>query len=347
MVAAIYNKHRDSNLELFRVIVMLLIIAHHYVVNSGVWSVIRANEPSANTLFFYILGMWGKTGINCFVLISGWFMCSSKITLRKFLKLLLEIEFYKIGISLVFLLLGKETISTEWFFSLLPIRNIQSGFVSCFLVFWLLIPFMNILVNNMSRRQHALLIVILLFIYTFLGTIPVFTVTMNYVSWFCTLYFIASFLRLYDYKYKENNKAWLFLSILSIVISVSSVIGIVYSGRNIHPYWFMSDSNKIMALLCSICFFNYFRTLAIPYCKIINVFGASTFGVLLIHAHSDTMRSWLWSDLFDNIGHITTPHYVLRALCIVLLVFVVCATMDYLRIRLLERPLLSYYDKKK
>ncbi len=29
------TKQRDSNLELYRIIVMLLIVAHHYVVNSG------------------------------------------------------------------------------------------------------------------------------------------------------------------------------------------------------------------------------------------------------------------------------------------------------------------------
>ena len=32
---------RNTNLELFRVITMLLIIAHHYVVNSGVWEMIK------------------------------------------------------------------------------------------------------------------------------------------------------------------------------------------------------------------------------------------------------------------------------------------------------------------
>ena len=43
------KKKRDSNLELFRVITMLLIIAHHYVVNSDVLSVIREN-PSELSL---------------------------------------------------------------------------------------------------------------------------------------------------------------------------------------------------------------------------------------------------------------------------------------------------------
>ncbi len=135
------QKQRDSNLELFRIIVMLSIIAHHYVVNSGIWGVIQESEPSTNTLFYYLFGMWGKTGINCFVLITGWFMCTSQITLRKFLKLLLEIEFYKIIIGIIFILVGKETFSSDWLLGLLPVRNIKTGFVSCFLLFFLLIHF--------------------------------------------------------------------------------------------------------------------------------------------------------------------------------------------------------------
>ena len=31
------KKHRDSNLEFFRILTMLLIVAHHYVVNSGLF----------------------------------------------------------------------------------------------------------------------------------------------------------------------------------------------------------------------------------------------------------------------------------------------------------------------
>lgn len=29
--------------------------------------------------------------------------------------------------------------------------------------------------------------------------------------------------------------------------------------------------------------------------------AASTFGVLLIHANSETMRNWLWKDTLDNV----------------------------------------------
>lgn len=35
-----YGRERASNLELYRIICMLMIVAHHYVVNSGLTSVV-------------------------------------------------------------------------------------------------------------------------------------------------------------------------------------------------------------------------------------------------------------------------------------------------------------------
>lgn len=101
-----YVHNRNTNIELYRIVVMFLIVAHHYLVNSGLIQVIE-NEPLiGKSAFFYVFGMWGKTGINCFVLITGYFMCRSNITLRKFLKLFLQIEFYNIVINLIFVFTG-------------------------------------------------------------------------------------------------------------------------------------------------------------------------------------------------------------------------------------------------
>ena len=100
-------KVRESNLELFRIITMILIIAHHYVVNSGLTLAdgpINTNLLSWQSIFLLLFGAWGKTGINCFVLITGYFMCTSRITLKKFIKLLFEVMFYRIIIYLIFLI---------------------------------------------------------------------------------------------------------------------------------------------------------------------------------------------------------------------------------------------------
>lgn len=63
---------------------MLLIVAHHYVVNSGLMGMIADEPLSGRSIFFYLFGAGGKTGINCFLLITGYFMCASQITASKF-----------------------------------------------------------------------------------------------------------------------------------------------------------------------------------------------------------------------------------------------------------------------
>ena len=95
-------KPRSSNLELYRIVCMILIVAHHYVVNSGLTvdgGPIDENPTSANSIFLSLFGAWGKVGINCFMMITGYYMCTSKITLRKFLRLMGQIYFYKWIIS--------------------------------------------------------------------------------------------------------------------------------------------------------------------------------------------------------------------------------------------------------
>ena len=77
----------------------------------------------------------------------------------------------------------------------------------------------------------------------------------------------------------------------------------------------------------------------------INVLGATTFGVLLIHANSDTMRQWLWRDMLDNAGHYVSGHVVMHACLSVLGVFMVCALIDYLRIVFLERNVFKWLDR--
>ena len=122
------KKRRDSNLELYRIIVIFMIVAHHYVVNSGLMDVMKEAPTSTNSIFFYLFGMWGKIEINCFVMIIGYFMCKSNITIRKILKLVLEVFFYRATIYFLFVSFGKTGFSIkDAFLCFLPIKSIADG----------------------------------------------------------------------------------------------------------------------------------------------------------------------------------------------------------------------------
>ncbi len=235
---------------------MLLIVAHHFVVNSGVLDVMYKTPMSANSIFLFLFGAWGKTGINCFMLITGYFMCKSNITLRKYVKLICEVLFYNIVISLLFLVFGIGSIK-DVLEGLLIIRNVNSGnFIACFLVFYLFIPFLNILLHNINHKQHKYLICVLAFLYVFLGTVPKFSVVMNYVSWFSFLYIVAAYVRLHSVK----NRKWGLWTVFFILTAIASVITCLFLGDKLDKqiaYKFVSDSNTFLAfaigfaVLCS------------------------------------------------------------------------------------------------
>lgn len=346
-------KERNSNIELYRVLVMLSIVAHHYVVNSGLMDVMTAdNLGDWRSVFSWLFGMWGKTGINCFVLITGYFMCKSEITVRKFLKLVLEVEFYSFAIFAIFFACGRETISVTRLFQLLcPITEFKSGFVSCFLAFYLFIPFLNILIRNMNQRMHQWLIALCLVFFTVWDQLPGVEMV-GYTVWFGVVYVIGAYLRLY--KIQTRVIDWLLGgygggTLVCVSLSAGSVLLTIQMQHwEISHWWpmhWVSDSNAPLAVLTSIALFNYFRKLKVPQSKFINILGASSFGVLCIHTNSDAMRQWLWADTLDCAGHFFCPWMPLYAIACVLGIYAVCTVIDQGRIRLLEKPLFAFLEK--
>ncbi len=342
-------KKRDSNLELYRIITMLLIIAHHYVGNSGLLSeqAVYSAPLSFRSVFLLLFGAWGKTGINCFVLITGYFMCQSRITARKFVKLLGEVIFYRVVVYLIFSLSGYTPFSISSFILMfIPVTKIEHNFTACFLVFYLCIPFLNVLIHHLTEKQHIRLICLSAFLYIILGTMH--KAAMNYVSWFVVLFFIASYLRMYPKPCFSNGKLWALLTLGSMAAAaISVIIGAklgVMGNRQMH-YYFVSDSNTLLAVMAGISSFMLFKNLRIPCSRFINTAAASTFGVLCIHAGGDTMRQWLWRDLLNNIGFYASPYSPLHAFGSVLGIFIVCTIIDMLRIRFVEIPFFKVFDR--
>ena len=342
------KKQRDSNLELFRIVTMLLIVAHHYVVNSGLMAAngpIRSSAHSLKSLSLLLFGAFGKTGINCFVLITGYFMCRSNITARKFAKLVFEFMFYRIVIYLIFAASGYTAFSSDTFIkTVIPIKTINTNFTNCFTVFWLFIPFLNILIDKMNERQHVRLVFLSTSLYVLLGSFG--QVTMNYVSWFIVLYFVASYIRLYPKKCFENTKLWGLLTVLCVAASSATVIlSALYGKKTTNFYAYVSDSNKVLAVTTAVCAFMFFKNLKIKHNRFINTVAASTFGVLCIHASSNTMRRWLWRDTLNNVGNYKSALMPVHAVGSVIGVFAVCTVIDIIRINLIEKPFFRLWDK--
>lgn len=341
------TKIRDSNIELFRIIVMFFIVAHHSVVNSGLMPLITADFPSKKSIFLVFFGWAGKVGINCFVLITGYFMCTSQITLRKGLKLLLQVEFYKIILFTIFVATGYIELTHKTLFKgIMPITSISDGFVSCFLAFFCFIPFLNILIKGMNKRQHLTLVCLCLAVYSLPAQFFM-KVSFNYVGWFMVIYLTASYFRLYPPQWSSNTKKTSLLAFTFLALSLLSVLAwpqyCIFRGREPSFFFFVADSNKPLAVATAVALFLFFKNLKIGYSRVINTIAASAFGVLLIHANSDAMRQWLWKDLLDNIGHFEQGVY-LYVVASVATIYTICTIIDILRIHLFEKPIFKAID---
>lgn len=338
---------------------MLLIVAHHYVVLSGLSDIegpLSENQLADNSIYLYILGMWGKTGINCFLLITGYFMCTNNISWRKFVKLYMWILTYHILLTIAFVVAGTETLSLKDLLLVLPFSHIHSdNFSSAFMAWWLFIPFLNVLVNNLNRGQHTLLIALMLLIFSFVPFVPkILMIENNPICWFSTLYIVASYIRKYpETIYKSTSAScWCIITVILVFIAMMSVVLILWLGEKLNTsltqYYMVADSDKPLALMIAVSSFLWFKNIKLGYSKIINVLGAASFGVLLIHSGSRSMMNWLWKDTIDCVGHYSLPLWqlMLYSTGCVLAIYVVCAAIDYCRLKLLEEPFFKWYDSK-
>jgi hypothetical protein len=133
-------------------------------------------------------------------------MSKSNITLKKFLKLVLEIEFYKIVFYLIFLITGYIDFSIkDMFKSISPVTQLTTNFTGFYTIFFLFIPFLNVLIKNMSHKQHITLITLCLGTFSVLPNLTV-NVRFSYVSWFMVIYLIGSYIRLYPNKWFDSKK---------------------------------------------------------------------------------------------------------------------------------------------
>ncbi|MBD5210319.1 MAG: acyltransferase family protein [Barnesiella sp.] len=326
---------------------MLAIIAHHYVVNSSVRGLFAYDGTATPQQYFLeVWGMWGKTGINAFILISGYFMCRMQLTARRYVKLLIQILFYGITIMLIFAICDYQQLTIRGLFNKLfgLLTSINNGFAASFMAFYIFVPFYNKLISVLTKRQLGLLVLGLLFIMTICSTVFL-APTMNEPVWYMTLYFVAAYIRLYPNKWTDNLKLSSIVLTVSILVAVAICIAFVYlanhTGRTVFSefkWHLVSDSNKLLAFLIGLSAFLTAKNFNMGHSKTVNFLAAGCFGVLLIHASSDTMRHWLWQDICDVPGmlHAELPALIAQAVAVPIIIFLICSFIDHYYKKFLE-----------
>ena len=276
--------------------------------------------------------MWGKICINSFVMITGYFMCKSRLTWIKILKLAAEVYFWNLVLTFIFAIAGNMGTSEIVKSLVWPVREIGGSFTASFIAMYMMI----------------------LFIFTFCTTFLASSTAFYEVGWYVTLYLIAAYIRLYPARWMGDHRIATQFLAACVALSVASVVFVMLASSSLglgnHAYYFVVDSGKVMAALTGCAIFIFFNSLDIGYVPMINKVASTVFGVLLIHTNSDAVRLWLWHDVFDVSGLYQSCNLVeltITSIIIVLMVFCACSVLDMFRIVLFERPLFKWIGDHK
>lgn len=336
---------RQSNIELLRIIAMLMIIAYHFVVHG-------ANEVIPYTvtperIWVNLFSMCGKMGVNLFVLISGYLGISREFSFKK----LFHIEgmqlFYSISLMIIFTVANHTFDVRGIGTSLFPTLFDEYWFVSSYIILYLLTPFINRFLRDVDRNTYRQLILLEIILWSL---IPFFTIRIStgmYFTqflWMLVTYTIGAYIGLYhdDLSNKtviiKFNINWISVFWICIFIDAIYIIFTVLIGRWNPTFLYYSiyasyGSNSPIIIIGAIGIFLYFINIDMGSIKWINSLAASSLPVYMLHENK-WFSSWFWRRAVSYSRMMSMPLIILYSLFLILAIYILGHAVNQIRLLL-------------
>jgi len=326
--AAPVSRKRDIGIEILRMLAMLLIVCQHFLNHGGIYK--NAGE---NVFLLHLINQLFAPSVNIFVLISGYFSLNSHFKWQKPVGLYLQVIFYLLLMPLVGAAFGQEISPESFDYAFMPIVRRVYWFFSAYLLLYFAMPFLNVLIKNISKTQHGLL-VIAAFAFGYLtrfGISSVLSLNGGYsFLWFILLYFVGAYLRKYPIKIKKP-----FILLIYLFTVAYGMLFKYYRGEG-KLFTLISTSTNYqepLVLLAAICLLLLFSGTGGANARVgraISFLSASTFGVYLAH-EAPSFRRFLYDGVFVTSEYYGEPFAWAYVILFALLTFAAGILLDLLR----------------
>lgn len=295
------KEERDSNLELLRIISMMIIIFAHYAGHGGLID----NTDGANHILGLLFKTGGKIGVVCFVLISTFFMSKQKFRFESLIKTIFQAIFYSFLVQGILAVGGHNIKLSSLAGAVLCVVSGLYWFVTAYTGLYIFQPILKRCTDSLSEKQSSsfiLIMFVVLNIFAFPFGINGF-IASNFV-YFIYLFFIGNHLRSYSLKIRciDRFPAAIFVITLVCIVGgtcileyVLKYIGMIANDRAFILY----ELNSPLVLIGGISLFWLFKKMPAFKNKIINRLASNMFGVYLLHDNPN-LRSFLWHDILKN-----------------------------------------------
>lgn len=339
---------RDSNYELMRISSMFMIILWHILQHGHV----ETNATGLVSAIAFLLKAIVVVHVNSYVLVTGYYQCKTKFKLKKLISLNNASWFYRVFFMILFLGIGYiEVGKVEFLQMIFPIDFSAYWFVKTYLLLYCFSPFLNILIEHLSKKKFQILLCVSFMIFSVLPTISMQMIYYNAggfsLTTFVLLYLLGAYYRNYPieksriFSVNTRRKNQLIFFLLFIVFFIvnylffhlgTSMLGTgeitSYLGNTILLSNFSYDNPLVV--IGALMYFFWFGTIHIK-SKWINKISSLTLGIYLIH-ENPYIKGYLYSKLGFTTDKIYTGLKIfIKIFACAILIFIVCAIIEWIR----------------
>lgn len=336
-------KQRNSNFEILRIISMCGIITVHYM-NSEIGGAIQnAVFPNFSWLFSHFLSSLCVPLVNCFVLISGYFLINNRIfSLRKSMNLLFITAFYGIIAYSTSVITGNNVFSlSKFIYVIIPFFDGKRWFVETYIILILFAPFLNKVLNSLERRSYNILLTIQIVIFSIWYSVgfsaPLLDDGYGIIN-FITLYMIGGYLKLY----RENVKIYQYKGWKLLMGFLGSSILTFLLSYFIDPYGYAFITNVLGATILFVLFMKW----DIGEVYLINKISSVAFDVYFVHSDKNTSLLLIYNLLGAKLVA-DTPWITVHILFVITVVWLIGFCTCQIRKRIFKVTVDRWLDKSK
>lgn len=321
--------NRLANIECLRCIAMLFIVLNHSILNIATGRLSLLTNPF-NFCIIDLLYQVVYTGVNIFVLISGYFLINTtqqNTNWNKILQLWLTVFFYSISIYIFSLILNWEILDIKTLIRyLMPIRYNSYWFITQYIGLFIMAPFFARWAHFMKKEEYKAML-LSLFILTSIIQLHGLKGGFSLI-WFIFLFMFAGYIRLYE---NESITISKWSKRPGTIFIMSSLLLFFFSflinGDTLNIVTYFGFYNGPLLFISSVSFFLYYKKKTeSKTIKTIAKLSPYMFGVYLIHEHP-IIKEHLWTYLNNQINDVTI--YIL--LLVAFIILILCTFIEFIR----------------
>ncbi len=345
MASAQMERKRNANMDLLRMLSMMMVTMLHALTKSDLL-LFMGSEVPVNGWIAWVLEALSVSSVNIFMLISGYFLISSKFKIGRLFEIIFQTMFYLAGSFALFLILGKVSLEGMNVYNFLdyflPIHMETYWFISAYVIIYMLLPLITGGVHAMSEKQLKGLIVILLVYECVIKSILPVRLVMDKRGysfiWYLILFLVGAYIRCYGFKIVKTAKRGWFVFIVSTVMIFAEIFILsqiqIRTGRLKEMTMVSLDYNHILVFLAAVGIFAAFlhaKPLGEKFGKIVCLISPYCLGVYLLQENLMMRYSWQdWFGLRETMEQLVYV-FLLRVFGAVVVMFVLGICVDALR----------------